>query len=105
MYAVRVTLKIMWLVLCCSGHLLGVSPGVAQWIRNLFVINERVVYLGNWLHGFFAFAAVGATNVGSVNCFYDKVSSTCHHETMFYNERFNLNAILLLKFVAIIVII
>ncbi|XP_046909251.2 phosphatidylserine decarboxylase proenzyme, mitochondrial [Dermatophagoides farinae] len=54
-----------------SGHLLSVRPSFVQRISNLFAINERVVYFGHWKFGFFAMAAVGATNVGSINVFVD----------------------------------
>lgn len=43
------------------------------WIENLFTLNERVVYYGNWMHGFFSMTAVGATNVGSIKCYFDQV--------------------------------
>ncbi len=52
-----------------DGLLLSVSPSVVKAIDRLFSVNERVVYLGSWGEEgdkFFAFAAVGATNVGSI---------------------------------------
>ena len=50
------------------GKLLSVKPSVATWMPKLFAQNERVAYLGNWQknNNFFAFVAVGATNVGSI---------------------------------------
>ena len=56
-----------------SGALLSVNPGVARRVPRLFNINERAVYIGEWPEGFFAMAAVGATNVGSIKVFHDKV--------------------------------
>ena len=41
-------------------------PSVANKVPGLFSINERAVYFGHWMHGFIAFAAVGATAVGSI---------------------------------------
>lgn len=35
-------------------------------IKNLYVVNERVVLEGEWSQGLMAMAAVGATNVGSI---------------------------------------
>lgn len=32
----------------------------------MLTLNERVVYRGQWRHGFFSMTAVGATNVGSI---------------------------------------
>jgi phosphatidylserine decarboxylase precursor len=61
---------------CCfsfSGDLLSVSEFIAQRVRGLFNFNERAVYYGTWEHGFFAMAAVGATNVGSIKVYHDKV--------------------------------
>lgn len=57
------------------GELLSVNPGVARWIHGLFVLNERVTYMGEWEHGFFSYTAVGATNVGSIKIYSDQV----HH--------------------------
>ncbi|XP_077995218.1 phosphatidylserine decarboxylase proenzyme, mitochondrial-like isoform X2 [Glandiceps talaboti] len=58
------------------GELFSVSPGIARWIKGLFNYNERVVLYGQWKHGFFSMAAVGATNVGSIKIYCDKDLST-----------------------------
>lgn len=43
---------------------------------NLFSLNERVVYVGEWTGGFMAYAAVGATNVGSIRVYCDRELAT-----------------------------
>ena len=61
------------------GKLLSVRPSLMGKIPHLLSLNERVVYFGKWYPAlntnklqedkdgyFFAFAAVGATNVGSI---------------------------------------
>jgi len=48
------------------GSLCSVNPMFVRRFPGLFHTNERVVFLGHWAHGFFAMAAVGATNVGSI---------------------------------------
>ncbi|KAL5970958.1 Phosphatidylserine decarboxylase proenzyme mitochondrial [Taenia solium] len=53
------------------GRLFSVCSLVTSWLNGVFCINERAVYMGNWRHGFFAFVAVGATNVGSIHVFAD----------------------------------
>lgn len=58
----------------CPGELFSVNPGIAHWLQGVFNFNERAVYVGMWEHGFFTMAAVGATNVGSINVCFDKVS-------------------------------
>ncbi|XP_050533593.1 phosphatidylserine decarboxylase proenzyme, mitochondrial isoform X2 [Daktulosphaira vitifoliae] len=55
-----------------QGELLSVNPKVAQFLPDLFVLNERAVYVGEWKHGFFSMTAVGATNVGSIRVYSDK---------------------------------
>lgn len=42
------------------------APWAAKKMPGLFALNERTVLLGNWVHGFFSFTAVGAFNVGSI---------------------------------------
>ncbi|XP_050427815.1 phosphatidylserine decarboxylase proenzyme, mitochondrial isoform X2 [Adelges cooleyi] len=55
-----------------QGELLSVNPKVAKFLPDLFVLNERAVYVGEWKHGFFSMTAVGATNVGSIRVYSDK---------------------------------
>ncbi|KAI3642893.1 hypothetical protein MP228_012448 [Amoeboaphelidium protococcarum] len=55
-----------------GGRLFSVAPALIKMVRGLFVLNERVVMLGDWRYGFFAMAAVGATNVGSIELVFDK---------------------------------
>ena len=54
-----------------TGKLLSVSPLLARVVPGLFSVNERVVYFGNWKHGFFTFTVVGATNVGNIRVYSD----------------------------------
>lgn len=58
------------------GELLTVAPWAAKKMPGLFALNERVILLGEWEHGFFAYGAVGAYNVGSINLPLDKVNRT-----------------------------
>ncbi|KOC63083.1 Phosphatidylserine decarboxylase proenzyme [Habropoda laboriosa] len=55
-----------------QGKLLSVNPKVAQYLPDLFSLNERVIYIGKWAGGFMAYTAVGATNVGSIKVYCDK---------------------------------
>jgi len=59
-----------------QGKLLSVNPRIASWMPDLFAMNERVVYVGEWAGGFMAYAAVGATNVGSIKVYCDRDLST-----------------------------
>ncbi|KAF3448312.1 hypothetical protein FNV43_RR09025 [Rhamnella rubrinervis] len=49
-----------------SGHLFPMNERATRTIRNLYIENERVVLEGLWPEGFMAIAAVGATNIGSI---------------------------------------
>lgn len=60
------------------GKLLSVRPSFMARLPGLFALNERVVYLGHWKHGFMSFTAVGATIVGSIRVEAD--SSLCTNE-------------------------
>lgn len=55
-----------------TGDLFSVSPYIANRLKNLFVLNERVALLGRWKHGFFSMVPVGATNVGSIRINFDE---------------------------------
>lgn len=55
------------------GELLSVNPAVARILPDLFSLNERAVYVGQWKHGFFSMTAVGATNVGCIRVYCDEV--------------------------------
>lgn len=50
-----------------------VAPWAAKTMPGLFGLNERVILSGEWAHGYFTFAAVGAYNVGSILLTLDKV--------------------------------
>ncbi|TXG51164.1 hypothetical protein EZV62_023688 [Acer yangbiense] len=52
-----------------SGRLFPVNERATKTIRNLYVENERVVLEGLWQEGFMAIAAIGATNIGSIELF------------------------------------
>jgi phosphatidylserine decarboxylase len=54
------------------GELYSVSPWLQQRLKDLFVLNERVVLLGRWRYGMFSMTPVGATNVGSIVINFDK---------------------------------
>ncbi|CBY15346.1 unnamed protein product [Oikopleura dioica] len=53
------------------GDLFSVNPKLASFMRDLFVLNERATFFGEWAHGFMSYCAVGATNVGSIIFHYD----------------------------------
>ncbi|TKX24355.1 phosphatidylserine decarboxylase proenzyme-1 [Elsinoe australis] len=55
-----------------AGELYSVSPYLQRTLPGLFTLNERVVLLGKWRHGFFSFTPVGATNVGSIKINFDR---------------------------------
>ncbi|CAM8941140.1 unnamed protein product [Rhodiola kirilowii] len=51
------------------GRLFPVNERATRTIGNLYIENERVVLEGQWREGFMSMAAVGATNIGSINLF------------------------------------
>ncbi|KAK3685663.1 phosphatidylserine decarboxylase-domain-containing protein [Podospora appendiculata] len=55
-----------------AGELFSVSPYLQRTLPGLFTLNERVVLLGRWRHGFFSYVPVGATNVGSIKINFDR---------------------------------
>ncbi|KAI8143031.1 phosphatidylserine decarboxylase-domain-containing protein [Fennellomyces sp. T-0311] len=65
-----------------AGELFSVSPYFVKLLQNLFVLNERVVLLGKWKHGFFSMTPVGATNVGSIHIKFDEALKTNRKEDL-----------------------
>ncbi|ORY35723.1 phosphatidylserine decarboxylase-domain-containing protein [Naematelia encephala] len=55
-----------------TGDLFSVSPYIANRLKDLFVLNERIALLGRWKYGFFSMVPVGATNVGSIRINFDE---------------------------------
>ncbi|KAL5718247.1 phosphatidylserine decarboxylase [Ranunculus cassubicifolius] len=51
------------------GRLYPVYERARRTVKNLYVENERVVLEGKWDQGYMALAAVGATNIGSIELF------------------------------------
>ncbi|KAG2183768.1 hypothetical protein INT43_006779 [Umbelopsis isabellina] len=65
-----------------AGELFSVSPYFVKLLENLFVLNERVVLMGKWKHGFFSMIPVGATNVGSIKINFDEALRTNRKEDL-----------------------
>ncbi|KAL1916235.1 uncharacterized protein VTP21DRAFT_5852 [Calcarisporiella thermophila] len=63
-----------------AGELFSVSPYMVSILKDLFVLNERVVLLGRWRYGFFSMIPVGATNVGSIKINFDQKLKTNQKE-------------------------
>ncbi|CAF1471804.1 unnamed protein product [Adineta steineri] len=59
-----------------TGELMSVRPEFIIWIPNLLLLNERVVYLGQYKHGLMTQTMIGATNVGSIDVYFDKTLKT-----------------------------
>lgn len=58
---------------CCAGEMFSVSPMLVSRLQNLFVLNERIVLMGEWKHGFFSMIPVAATNVGCMHLNFEPV--------------------------------
>ncbi|XP_048230400.1 phosphatidylserine decarboxylase proenzyme 1, mitochondrial isoform X2 [Ricinus communis] len=68
----RIHSPVQWNVLVrrhFAGHLFPMNERATRTIRNLYTENERVVLEGLWQEGFMAIAAIGATNIGSIELF------------------------------------
>ncbi|KAA8521362.1 hypothetical protein F0562_012076 [Nyssa sinensis] len=75
----RVHSPVKWNVLVrrhFSGRLFPLNERATKTIRNLYVENERVVLEGQWQEGFMAMAAIGATNIGSIELFIEPALRT-----------------------------
>ncbi|KAL7160463.1 hypothetical protein ABFS83_01G096600 [Erythranthe nasuta] len=59
-----------------TGNLFPVNERATRTIRSLYVENERVVLEGQWQEGYMAMAAVGATNIGSIELFIEPTLRT-----------------------------
>lgn len=55
---------------------MSVRPEFIMWIPNLLVLNERVAYLGDYDYGLMSQTMIGATNVGSIDVYFDQTLKT-----------------------------
>jgi phosphatidylserine decarboxylase len=55
---------------------MSVRPEFIIWIPNLLLLNERVVYLGEYKDGLMSQTMIGATNVGSIDVYFDETLKT-----------------------------
>ncbi|XP_031501496.1 phosphatidylserine decarboxylase proenzyme 1, mitochondrial isoform X1 [Nymphaea colorata] len=88
-YYHRVHSPVDWNVLLrrhFSGNLFPLNERATRTIRNLHVENERVVLEGQWLEGFMALVAIGATNVGSVKLFIEPELKTNRPRKLLHTE-------------------
>ncbi|KMZ65548.1 Phosphatidylserine decarboxylase [Zostera marina] len=69
-----------------TGRLLPVNERATRTIKNLHVENERVVLEGQWKEGFMAIAAIGATNIGSINLFMEPDLKTNNPKWLLHSE-------------------
>ncbi|KAK2649019.1 hypothetical protein Ddye_016508 [Dipteronia dyeriana] len=71
-----------------SGRLFPVNERATKTIRNLYVENERVVLEGLWQEGFMAIAAIGATNIGSIELFIEpELRTNWPRKRLLHSER------------------
>lgn len=68
------------------GKLLPVYERARRTIKNLYVENERVVLEGQWEEGFMALAAIGATNIGSIQLFIEPELKTNRPQKLLHSE-------------------
>lgn len=69
-----------------SGRLFPVNERATRTIRNLYVENERVVLEGQWQEGFMGIAAIGATNIGSIELFIEPELRTNRPRKKFFHS-------------------
>lgn len=69
------------------------APIVARKLENLLGMNERVVLIGEWEHGYFSLSPVGATNVGSISLATEKVMSF-HSQDFFSHVNIHFSSLL-----------
>ncbi|KAF5197440.1 Phosphatidylserine decarboxylase proenzyme 1 protein [Thalictrum thalictroides] len=68
------------------GQLYPVNERARRTIKNLYVENERVVLEGQWEEGFMALAAIGATNIGSIELAIEPELRTNRPEKLLHSE-------------------
>ncbi|OIW10845.1 hypothetical protein TanjilG_27791 [Lupinus angustifolius] len=69
-----------------SGRLYPLNERATRTIRNLYIENERVVLEGLWQEGFMALAAIGATNIGSIELFIEPELQTNKPRKLLHSE-------------------
>ena len=55
---------------------MSVRPEFIIWMPSLLLLNERVVYLGEYKYGLMSQTMIGATNVGSIEVYFDQTLKT-----------------------------
>ena len=82
-----------------NGELFSVSPWFLRLVKEVCILNERVIAGGSWGHGWMTMIPIGAANVGSILTV-PKLAPGAQIKQAEEVGRFNLGSMVILVFTA-----